>query len=59
MARDVMMLHWNPTDVTLSFDTRLSPSRSPRSSSMRARIIGKSSAAQGRVTFLHFLAILM
>src|ERR1700736_5275610 len=49
-----LMLHWNPTDVTLSFDTRLSPSRSPRSSSMRARIIGKSSAAWGRVTFPPF-----
>src|SRR3984893_15210639 len=49
-----LMLHWNPTDVTLRFDTRLSPSRSPRSSSMRARIIGKSSAARGRVTLPPF-----
>src|ERR1700730_13092336 len=49
-----LILHWNPTDVTLSFDTRLSLSRSPRSSSMRARIIGKSSAAWGRVTFPPF-----
>jgi hypothetical protein len=52
-----LMLQWNPTDVTLSFDTRLSPSRS-RSSSERGSSENRRRRGVGS-RFLLFLVILM
>jgi hypothetical protein len=54
-----LMLHWNPTDVTLSFDTRLSPSRSRRSSSSERGSSGNRRRRGVGSRFLHFLVILM